>query len=98
MTDGSRETYFQFAGLRITLGDLIKVILALITVIAAWTSLRSQLDSLSVRLDSDEKQTNIYLRSDVQAIRDTALIEEIQSLQANLSQRLDRIERKLDSK
>jgi hypothetical protein len=90
------ESVLRIGQFQLTVSSLLKLGAIAIACIIAWSAQSYRMDSLSARLDSYEKQQNIYLRSDLQAERDAAVLAELQSLRENVNQRLERIEKKID--
>ena len=81
----------KFEG-KISLGNLIQIVLLLVTLGSLWTTITEKQDQLHERIIKIEERIRVeLLRADVQSQRDLIMIEKLRAM----DMRLERIERKI---
>lgn len=84
--------------MRFYFSDAVKVLGALVAFVMAWAGLESKLETINLRLDRRDAQENVYLRSDVQALRDQLIVQKLEVLERAIAQLDGRLERRVPTK
>ncbi len=84
----------RWLDMRISLGHIAQAVILAVGIGAAYQGLSAKQDALKAEIDTQKAALAAYQRADVAAARESVLLEVLNEVK----QRLERIEKKIDSR